>query len=151
MAVATLTSCYTTKTERQAERVFKGAWTLTSITYPNSSTFVESTLFRDATAKCFENSNWNFVPNNNQGNYSLTGAGCDDTPRSIVWSVQEVDASTGLYSFLLKVVAEGENARKVDTGFRVQLASLTETTMSWEQTAYYEGEPIIIRMNFTKL
>jgi len=63
-----LFACGTTKIERQSERTFKGNWTLNSITYPNSTGFVDVTLFQDASAKCFRNSQWNFISNNNQGN-----------------------------------------------------------------------------------
>ena len=143
-------SCGTTKIERQAERTFKGDWTLTNITYPNSSGFVDVTLFQDASSKCFTNSSWNFVSNNNQGSYMQSGSGCDTTMREFVWSVQEIDQTTGLYNFTLKVVKEGENARKVDTGYRLKLASLSEANMTWEQTVSYEGKPFLIRMEFIK-
>ncbi|MGO2358298.1 lipocalin family protein [Mesonia sp.] len=143
-------SCGTTKIERQAERTFKGDWTLTKISYPNSTGFVDVTLFQDAPSKCFTNSSWNFVSNNNKGNYMLNGAGCDDATRGFVWSVQEIDESTGLYTFSLKVVEEGENARKVDTGYRLKLVSLSENNMTWEQTVSYEGKPFLIIMDFVK-
>jgi len=38
-----------------------------------------------------------------------------------------------------------------NTGFRLQLTQLTETTMRWEQTVLVEGKPFIIYMNFNKI
>jgi hypothetical protein len=38
-----------------------------------------------------------------------------------------------------------------DQGFRLNLVSLTETSMVWQQTVTLEGKPFVIRMNFTKL
>jgi len=64
--------------------------------------------------------------------------------------VQEDSPDSGLYDFTLKPVGEKENARKIDTGFRLNLVSLTETSMIWEQTVSYEGQPFKIRMSFSK-
>ncbi|MDR6301611.1 lipocalin family protein [Mesonia maritima] len=148
--VVLISACGTTKIERQAERTFKGNWTLNSITYPNSNGFVDVTLFDHAKANCFRNSDWNFVSNNNQGQYNLTGADCPSGTQNFTWAVQEVNAETGLYDFTLKPVDEGENARKLRTGYRLSLKSLTENNMVWEQTVSFEGNPFIIRMSFTK-
>ncbi|MBW2960774.1 lipocalin family protein [Mesonia aestuariivivens] len=146
-----LVACGTTKIERQAERTFKGSWTLNTITYPNNSGFVDVTLFQDATANCFRNSQWNFVSNNNKGVYTLTGANCNSGTRNFSWMVQEENPEAGLYDFTLKPIGEGENARRIDTGYRLNLVSLTDTNMIWEQTVSYEGKPFKIRMSFTKM
>ncbi|WP_073148142.1 lipocalin family protein [Mesonia phycicola] len=145
-----LFACGTTKIERQAERTFKGSWTLNNVTYPNSDGFVDVTLFQDASANCFRNSQWNFISNNNKGTYTLSGANCNEGTRNFIWAVQEENADSGLYDFTLKPINDGENARKINTGFRLNLVSLSETNMVWEQTVSYEGQPFIIRMNFSK-
>lgn len=149
--VALLASCGPgKKIARQAEKSFKGDWTLTNVSYPNNSGFVDVTLLGDASTKCFVNSDWHFVSNNNKGTYVLNNAGCGDGERAFVWDVQVADADSGLYDFTLKPVGEGENARKVSTGYRMNLASLDENSMVWEQTVSYEGKPFLIRMNFVK-
>ncbi|MAN26581.1 MULTISPECIES: lipocalin family protein [Mesonia] len=145
-----LVACGTTKIERQAERTFTGDWTLTDITYPNSSGFVDVTLFQDASSNCFRNSSWNFINNNNKGTYTLSGADCMGGTRNFVWAVREETPDSGLYDFTLKPVQEGENARKINTGFKLNLVSLNENNMVWEQTVSYEGQPFKIRMNFIK-
>ncbi len=148
--VVFLISCGTTKIERQAERTFKGNWTLNTITYPNSSGFVDVMLFDHAKANCFRNSSWAFISNNNQGNYSLNGADCPSGTQDFTWAVQEVDPESGLYDFTLKRVSEDENARKIKQGYRLSLKSLSENNMVWEQTVSFEGKPFIIRMSFSK-
>lgn len=150
VVILVLAACGTTKIERQATRTFKGEWTLNNITYPGSSGFVDVILFEDSPTNCFRNSTWKFVPNNNKGVYTIYGNKCSEGLRNFVWSVQEIDANTGLYDFLLKPVAEGENARKTSKGFRLSLKRLTDTDMVWEQTVSFEGKPFTIRFNFSK-
>lgn len=145
-----LYACGTTKIERQAERTFKGNWTLNTINYPNSDGFVDVTLFGHAKANCFRNSEWMFISNNNQGEYTLMGADCPTGDQEFSWAVQEVNPESGLYDFTLKPVAQGENAAKVKSGYRMSLKSLTENNMVWEQTVSFEGKPFIIRMSFSK-
>lgn len=138
-------SCGVTKTERQAQKSFKGNWTLTDIELP--SALVDVSLFQDADTRCFENSDWHFVPNNNKGTYELMD--CEAGKRDFHWSVEE-NAEDGEYYFTLKPELEGENARKVKSGFRLKLKYLDEDTMQWEQTVSYEGEPFTLKMNFSK-
>ncbi len=150
LLIAVMGSCASTKVERQAERTFKGDWTLTKITYPNSSGFVDVNLFNDASANCFRNSDWSFISNNNKGSYILSGTDCSSQPQEFVWSVQEVQANSNSFNFTLKPVDDGENARKIDTGFRMSLVNLSENAMVWEQNVTYNGEPFLIRMQFNK-
>ena len=140
-----LVSCGVSKTERQAQKVFKGDWTLTHVNLP--SALVDVALFDDADTKCFENSQWHFVPNNNTGSYELMG--CEPGVRDFHWSVQE-NSGMGIYSFNLKPELEGQKARKVKTGYKLRLVSLDEGQMQWEQTVSYEGKPFTIQMSFTK-
>ena len=59
--------------------------------------------------------------------------------------VQEVDAVSGYFDFLLK---PKNNENKV--GYRLQLTELSETTMQWKQYLNVDGTQFIINMNFTK-
>lgn len=142
-------SCGTPKTVIQSKKVIKGSWTLDNISYSQQGTF-DVTLFNDVSKECFVNSTWNFIPNNNTGIYTITDAHCISTGnRNFIFTIQEIDFNTGLYDFLLKPTDAKE--KSVDnTGFRLQLTQLTETTMRWEQTVLLNGNPFIIYMNFTK-
>lgn len=144
-------SCGPSKVAREARKTFDGAWTLTSITYPQNTGQFNVTLFNEASASCFENSTWNFVSNNNQGNYVIQGAGCDNDTNYFNWSIDEENTAQGMYDFLLKPTNENHKSTTGDTGFRLNLRTLTNDTMVWEQTVSLEGEPFVIRMNFSKL
>ncbi len=145
-----LSSCGATKIERQAQRTFKGNWTLNKISYPDSKGIFKVNLLNDASASCFTGSNWTFIPNNNHGNYTITDGSCEMGQRNFIFDVIETTPDSGVFDFTLKPVAEGDNPRKVDTGYRMNLVSLSETDMIWEQYVTLEGKPFTIRMHFYK-
>ncbi|WP_283641883.1 lipocalin family protein [Croceibacter atlanticus] len=149
-AVTVLVSCGTSKVVKEAKSTFKGAWTLNTITYPGASGDFAVTLFNDTSKACFENSDWFFVANNNEGTYTITNTGCPSGERNFIWTIQEVNETTGNYDFLLKPVNEKGKSETGNTGFRVNLVSLTDTAMTWEQTVSLDGKPFTIRMNFNK-
>lgn len=144
-----LLSCGTSKTVRESKKVIKGDWMLNSITYSEPGTY-NVTLLNDASKACFEGSSWNFIPNNNTGTYVIDKANCSTGERYFVFTIQEVDAETGLYDFLLKPTNE-KNKSETNQGFRLKLASLSDTMMQWQQTVSVDGSPFTINMNFTKL
>ena len=145
-----LASCGgTKKIVNKAEKTFRGAWALNDITYPGSKGEYKVILFNDASKNCFMNSDWFFVENNNTGTYTLTGSDCTLGERNFRWDVQAVNPETQNFDFLLKPVNE-KGKSETNTGFRVNLISLTETTMVWEQTVSVDGKPFTIRMNFNK-
>ncbi|MBZ9631750.1 lipocalin family protein [Salegentibacter sp. LM13S] len=146
-----LAACGTSKTAKEARKTFNGNWTLTSVTYPNSSGEFDVTLLNDANASCFENSTWNFVSNNNRGAYNVQGTNCSGGQRYFIWSIDEENTPEGIFDFLLKPTDEDYNSTTGDQGFRMNLKSLSETQMVWEQSVMLEGSPFVIRMNFSKL
>lgn len=141
-------ACGTSKTVRESKKTIKGNWTLTSI---KSSAIgdLKITLLNDSQQSCFENSSWQFIPNNNTGIYTLSGTDCSTDQRYFVFTIDEVDEATGLYNFLLKPTNQ-KGKSDSNTGFRLQLTSLTETNMQWQQIVTLDGKPITINMNFTK-
>lgn len=148
-SVALLTSCGATKIERQAQRTLKGDWTLNRITYPDSEGIFKVALFNDASASCFTGSDWTFIPNNNHGTYSINDSNCSTGERQFIFDVIETTPDSGLFDFTLKPVGDKENARKVNTGYRMNLVSLSETSMVWEQHVSLEGKPFTIRLHFS--
>ena len=144
-----LLSCGTSKTVRDSRKVIKGDWVLNSV---SSSAIgdLKITLLNDASKDCFENSTWQFIPNNNTGTYTLSGTSCDGEMRYFVFTIDEIDETTGLYDFLLKPTNE-RGKSDTNIGFRLSLTQLSETTMQWQQTTTLEGRPITITMNFNKL
>lgn len=145
--VGILASCGVSKTERQAQKTFKGDWTLTAVQLP--SALVDVALFEDVDTRCFENSEWNFVPNNNKGTYQIFNENCEPGKRKFRWNIEE-NKSVGEYFFTLKHEVDGVNIRQEKRGFRLKLTYLDDNQMTWEQTVSYEGQPFTIRMNFSK-
>ncbi|CAH8282934.1 lipocalin-like protein [Mariniflexile fucanivorans] len=144
----TILSCGASKTVRVSKKVIKGDWVLNSITYNQSGTF-NATLLNDASKACFEGSTWQFVPNNNTGVYSINDATCATGERYFVFTIQEVDAETGLYDFLLKPTDE-KHKSETNQGFRLKLSALSDTDMQWQQSVNVGGSPLTINMNFSK-
>ncbi|WP_053969972.1 lipocalin family protein [Mangrovimonas sp. ST2L15] len=149
MVVATIFSCGSTKTAGVSKKVMKGYWSLNSITYSESGEF-NVNLLNDAEQACFEGSTWRFIPNNNTGNYTLSGMDCDSSVRNFVFSIQTIDKDTGLYDFMLKPT-NAKHKSETNQGFRLKLAQLSESNMQWQQTVTLDdGKPFTIFMNFTK-
>lgn len=144
-----LFSCGASKTVRDSKKVIKGNWTLSSIDYSKTGTY-NVTLLNDASRECFEGSTWQFIPNNNTGNYNISKPSCNSGDRYFVFTIDEVDETTGLYDFLIKPTNE-KGKSETNQGFRMKLKLLTETNMQWQQTVRVDGASFIINMNFTKL
>ena len=144
-----LLSCGTPKTVLQSKKVIKGYWSLDAITYSNTGNY-NVFLLNDATKECFEGSIWRFIPNNNSGIYTINKEACAEGDRNFIFTIQEINPSTGLYDFLLKPTDE-KHKSETNKGFRLQLIQLSDETMQWEQTVLIEGNPFKITMNFTKI
>ena len=139
-----LFSCGATKNVRTKEKIIKGNWTLNKIVYSKTGDY-KVTMFKDASKECLEGSYWKFVPNNNTGSYTINSTNCVSGERDFIFVVQEIDAASGYYDFLLK-----PKNRENKEGFRLQLTELSETTMQWKQYLNVDGTQFIINMNFTK-
>ena len=144
-------SCGSNKVVKEAQRTFDGNWILNEITYPGSTGSFNVTLFNDAKAACFEDSSWKFIENNNTGIYTIQKDACDSGERYFRWKVEEKIEGTENYDFLFKPTDEENRSTNNNAGFRIDLVSLTQTEMIWEQTVQFEGEAFTIRMKFTKL
>tara|TARA_R110002020_G_scaffold97177_3_gene232071 strand:- start:214 stop:693 length:480 start_codon:yes stop_codon:yes gene_type:complete len=146
---ATTFACGTPKTVQESRKVIKGYWSLDNITYDSSGTF-NVTLFNDTSSECMEGSSWRFIPNNNTGNYNIDNPNCPTGERNFIFTIQEIDPTSGLYDFLLKPTnAKGKS--DTNAGYRLRLAQLNDSSMRWEQTVSLDGKPFKINMNFSKI
>jgi hypothetical protein len=148
VVVGFIASCGVPKTVIQSKKVIKGTWTLSNISYSESGNF-NTVLFNDATKECFENSAWRFIPNNNSGSYSINDGACATGDRNFIFTIQEIDADTGYYDFLLKPT-DAKGKSETNAGFRLRLTQLSDSNMQWEQTVNAGGSPLTINMNFDK-
>ena len=144
-----LLSCGSTKTVRQSKTILKGDWVLQNVTHSQDGVF-NVTLLQDASKECFEGSTWQFIPNNNTGNYTFTSANCDNEKRYFIFTIQEKDVEAGLYDFLLKPTNEKKKSETNNSGFRFQLSQLSENSLTLQQNVTVDGAPFKINMNFTK-
>jgi hypothetical protein len=76
--------------------------------------------------------------------------GCEGETNYFIWSIDEENTPTGVYDFLLKPTNDNFKSTTGNQGFRLNLKSLTDTNMVWEQTVSLDGSPFTIRMNFSK-
>jgi len=143
-----LLSCASSKSVNNSKKMIKGIWSLNSITHNNTGLF-NIKLLNDSSKQCFENSVWQFIPNNNSGIYSISKEGCSTGDRNFIFTIEDIDASTGYQSFLLKPTNEKKKSA-TNEGFRIQLLQLSEISMQWQQTVSVDGSPFKITMNFTK-
>lgn len=149
ITVVTAFSCGTPKTVQDSQRVIKGYWQLDRVSYSQSGNY-NVTLLNDTSVECFEGSTWRFIPNNNTGIYTINSGDCPTGDRNFVFTIQQIDKTTGLYDFLLKPT-DAKNKSADDVGFRLRLTQLNENSMKWEQTVTLEGKPFNINMNFSKI
>lgn len=116
------TSATNTKLDRSSQVDIKGNWSLTSVSYPGSE-YIKVNSFGLADSKCFENSSWKFVSNNNKGEMALNGgADCPAFSSPITWFVNKDG------QFVLKVLNAGEKAKKVRDGYILKLANQSESS-----------------------
>ena len=106
-----------TKLDSKTQVAMKGNWTVTSVTYPNSS-MMKVNSFELADSQCFVGSTWKFVSNNNKGNFSLNSPKCAAYSTPITWFVNNEG------QFILKILDESK-ARKVKDGYVLKVANLT--------------------------
>ena len=142
-------SCGTPKTVTETKKVIKGYWSLDNISYSEAGTFTVQ-LLNDTSRECFTGSQWRFIPNNNSGKYTIDDSNCPTGERNFIFAIQEVDPITGLYDFLLKPT-DAKKKSENNTGFRLRLAQMSSSKMTWEQTVSLEGKPFTISMNFSKV
>lgn len=115
------TSATNTKVDNKTERLMKGNWVISSVSYPGSEV-IKVTSFQLADSKCFEGSTWKFVSNNNKGDMALTKPGCAAFSSPITWFVNKEG------QFVLKVLSAGEKAKKVRDGYVLNVANQTESS-----------------------
>ena len=141
-----LVSCSTAK-QAQASRddfyKLKGNWEVTSVDYEKG--YKIKPFDEGADAQCFVGSQWNLIPNNNTGSYSLSGGGdCPTVTRAIKFDVN----SEKQFSF--KVIDAGIKAKNVTAGYVLDFQNQTPTSFTLVQNVPFEGKILKVYYNFTK-
>lgn len=107
-----------TKVDNKVERVIKGNWTITNVSFPGSD-YMTVKSFEIDDSKCFVGSNWSFVSNNNTGTMTLSK--CSGFSSPITWFINKEG------NFVMKILNE-EKAKKVGSGYVLNVANVTDST-----------------------
>ncbi|MCX2719651.1 lipocalin family protein [Lentiprolixibacter aurantiacus] len=145
-----LSACSVTKSVRSQRNLISGTWSLENIKYENNTGTFNAVLFNDATAVCFEGSDWFFRDNNSTGRYTIkSGSLCDGGDRFIRWSVVERPEN---YKSQLQFKFIDEKFKDLDSGlgYRLEISSLTEGEMILRSNVSVDGSPITIVYEFVK-
>ena len=132
-----------TAVDNKTERMMKGDWTITSVTYPGSE-YIKVQSFNLADSQCFEGSTWKFVSNNNKGTMALTKADCASFSSPISWFVNKDG------QFVLKVLSAGEKAKKVRDGYILGMANQTENSFQLIDKITVGGKMTEVVYQFSK-
>lgn len=150
MATFLLTSCSVSKSARSQRNLFSGSWSLDNISYENNTGNFKSVIFNDADDICFEGSDWFFRDNNSTGRYTITGGSlCQGGDRFFRWSVIEPTAN---YSSQLQFKFIDEKRKDVSggVGYRLNIASISEQSMTLKSNVSVDGESVTIVYEFSK-
>lgn len=144
-----LSSCSISKEVRAQRNLLSGTWTLTDITYENNQGSFDATLFGDANAICFEDSQWFFRDNNSTGRYTLKqGSLCQGGDRFFRWSIQAPEAN---YKSRFQFKFIDEKLKDITgQGYSLLIESLSESEMKMASNVQVDGEPIRIIYHYTK-
>ena len=133
-------SSNSTSLNRPSQREVRGTWNLDNVTY--SENMVKVKAFDEYDAQCLKNSTWYFVANNNSGNFIITQGGeCPSLTQQFKWYIDSQNM------FVLKLLNEGDKARKVSTGTTYQYQDISDSEFILNQVI----SGVKISYHFSKL
>jgi Lipocalin-like domain len=143
-ASGTNTPVASTKLDRSSQVAIKGNWKIIDVSYPGSE-YIKVNSFQIADSKCFVESIWNFISNNNKGSMSLTKSDCPAFSSPIVWSINK----DGM--FVLKIVESGVKSKTVTQGYLLKVANQTETSFQLVDVISVGGQNKEVTYQFEKI
>ncbi len=142
-------ACSVSKEAHTMKHSINGNWTLQTVDVQGINGKIATTVFNEADIKCFTGSTWTFISNNSLGTYQLSSAaGCPSVTRNIRWSVYEPKGEEKKFQF--KRLDEKKNPMDDNDGYRLSVASLSDTNMQLTSAITFEGKPATIVYNFVK-
>ena len=133
-----------TKLDNKSERLIKGDWQISSVSYVGSDVF-KITSFNIADAKCFEGSQWSFVSNNNTGEMVLNKANCVTYGSRITWFINKDG------NFVMKFLMEGIKAKHTAGGYVLRVANQSENSFQLIDRASVGNNSAEIVYQFDKI
>jgi len=138
------TSATNTKVDNTKERMMKGDWVISSVSYIGSE-YIKVQSFGLADSQCFQGSKWKLISNNNKGDMALTKSDCMSFSSPISWFVNKEG------QFVLKVLNAGEKAKKVRDGYVLDVANQTENSFQLIDMVVIGGKSTNVVYQFEKL
>lgn len=132
-----------TAVDNKTERMMKGDWTISSVSYIGSE-YIKVQSFGLADSQCFEGSKWKLISNNNKGEMALTKSDCMSFSSPISWFVNKNG------QFVLKVLNAGEKAKKVRDGYILDVANQTENSFQLIDMVNIGGKSTNVVYQFQK-
>merc|ERR1712000_108698 len=145
-----ISSCSVSKSARDQRNLLSGTWNLDNVYYENNSGNFKSVIFNDVEDICFEDSQWFFRDNNSTGRYTIKQSSlCQGGDRFFRWSVVEPTAN---YSSQLQFKFVDENRKDISGGYgyRLNIVSLSEQSMTLNSNVSVDGQPVTIVYEFSK-
>lgn len=133
-----------TAVDNKTERMMKGDWTITSVTYPGSE-YIKVNSFEIADSQCFQGSTWKLISNNNKGEMTLSKVDCPSFSSPISWFVNKEG------QFVLKVLNAGEKRKKVRDGYILSMGTQTENSFQLIDKINVGGKMTNVVYQFEKL
>ena len=148
--LATLVACKSTapavntKLDNKTERILKGNWTITSVSYPGDD-FFKVNSFNLADSKCFIGSNWSFISNNNKGSMSINNPNttCKEFSSPITWYINKEG------NFVLKIIND-HKAKEVNYGFVLNVNDVSENSFNLVDKINVSGATKNIKYTFQR-
>jgi hypothetical protein len=131
-----------TTVDNKTERVIKGNWTISAVTYPGQD-YIKVTSFDIADSKCFVGSKWKFITNNNKGEMALNNAGCTSFSSPITFYINNES------KFVMKILNETKS-KKVTEGYILNVANVSENSFQLVDKANVGGKGIDVVYQFNR-
>jgi len=145
-----LAACSSSKEAGTMKKSINGNWTLKTITVEGNNNIINVKVFNEADNNCFIGGTWHFVSNNGTGNYTLPSSadGCTALTRKIRWTIYEPAGEVKQLQF--KRLDEKSNPLDDNNGYRLSIASLTDSSMQLKSAITYDNKPVAVIYNFLK-
>jgi hypothetical protein len=122
---------------------FVGTWNLTNVSYDGLVPNAVQNVFDQAPPSAFVGSVWKLT-NSGNGIYTLASG----ASQTIFWSVYN-QAGVGT-QFQFKKLYEGDKAKNVQEGYRLNIASINDATMTLQSPVAVGNSTGYVIYNFTK-
>lgn len=145
-----LFSCSGSKETTTIKKTIDGNWTLKTIQIEGNNSIINAKVFNEADNHCFIESSWSFIANNGTGSYSLpSGTGdCNAITRKIRWTIYEPTGEEKKFQF--KRLDDNNKPMDDNNGYRLSIASITDSNMQLKSAINYQGNPVNLVYNFVK-